>query len=390
VPLPHLPAFPVGELTGVELKAGPIWREVLERVWGDGGAVLPLDPALPRRRRRELLEAARPQAVLGRDGTERLAGSDPVAPDTALVVPTSGSAGAPKLVELGRPAIHAAVRASCALLGATADNRWLCCLPLHHIGGLLVVLRAIALGADLEILERFDVEAIGSGRTEFVSVVPTMLVRALDAGRDLSRYRAVLVGGARLDPRIRERAADATLVQTYGMTETTGGVVYDGVPLPRTEVRIAEDTEIQLRGPTLMTGYRGDAGRTTAAFTEDRWLRTRDAGTLEPDGRLNVVGRLDRAITTGGVTVHPRPIESVLRAHPKVADAVVVARPDPEWGQRVTAIVQPVDPLAPPTLDELRAFAADRLPVAAIPRSLEIVPRPEPAAGGAGTGDPKE
>jgi O-succinylbenzoic acid--CoA ligase len=320
-----------------------------------------------------LLDAARPSALVRPNGFDVLPGSKPLARETALVVPTSGSTGAPKLAELGRAAIESAVTGSSQRLGAKSADAWLCCLPLTHIGGLLVVLRAILLGAEVEILPRFDLAAVGASRAAFVSLVPAMLIRALDAGLDLTSFRSVLIGGARLDPAVRARAGAARVIETYGMTETTGGVVYDGVPLDGTEVRIAAGSEIQLRGPTLMTRYRRDPRATASALTDEGWLRTRDAGRLEPDGRLRALGRLDAVINTGGVKVHPEPIEAVLRAHPKVAQVVVLPRPDPEWGEGVVAVIVPRDPLAPPSLDELGTFAADRLPPAAIPRALEIV-----------------
>jgi o-succinylbenzoate---CoA ligase len=391
----HVPRvrFSPGELTAIELPPGPIWRELLERAWEEGGAVLPLDPALPEPVRRELLETARPSAVLRADGLERLTASEPIAFETALVIPTSGSTGRPKLVELGRAAIESAVEASSTRLGATGDDPWLCCLPVTHIGGLLVVLRAIFLGAEVDILERFETGAVGATHAAFASFVPTMLLRALDARLDLTRFRALLIGGAALDPAIRERALGAPLVETYGMTEITGGVVYDGLPLAGTEVRIALGSEIQLRGPTLMTGYRRDPRATGDAFTHDGWLRTRDAGGLEPDDRLTILGRLDPVINTGGVKVRPEPIEALLRTHPKVADVAVLPRADPEWGEAVVAVVVPRDPLAPPTLAELRRFASTRLPVPALPRALEIVgdlerPSRRAAQGGRDLGTP--
>jgi O-succinylbenzoic acid--CoA ligase len=153
------------------------------------------------------------------------------------------------------------------------------------------------------------------------------------------------------------------------MTESCGGVVYDGRALDGVGVRIAEDSEIQLSGPTLMRGYRLSSSQ---PFTADGWLRTRDAGILS-DGVLQVLGRLDDVIVTGGEKVWPQEVEGVLRAHPSVADVAVVGRPDPEWGSIVTALVVPAVVSEPPSLEVLRAFCVQRIAKFKAPRALEMV-----------------
>jgi O-succinylbenzoic acid--CoA ligase len=369
--------FSPGGLVALQIPAGPPWRSLLERAWHDGGGILPVDPKLPDPERSRLIEFARPSAVFRSGGLQRLEGAEPLSEDTVLVVPTSGSTGEPKLVELGRPAIEAAVRASARVLGATSDQPWLCCLPLSHIGGLLVVLRAILLGAEVRILPSFDVEALAQDdEAAFVSLVPTMLVRLLDAGANLGRYRAILIGGSGLDARLRERAeeAGAHVVRTYGLTESCGGVVYEGRALPGVGVRVASGDEIQLSGPTIMTGYRRDPPATADAFTDDGWLRTRDRGKLAREGRLQVLGRLDRLIVSGGEKVDPEIVERALADHPKVAVVAVIGRPDATWGELVTALIVPRDPAHPPTVDEIRAHARDRLIPSWLPRAVELVP----------------
>jgi O-succinylbenzoic acid--CoA ligase len=144
--------------------------------------------------------------------------------------------------------------------------------------------------------------------------------------------------------------------------------VYDGRALDGVGVRIAEDSEIQLSGPTLMRGYHLSSSQ---PFTGDGWLRTRDAGVVS-DGVLQVLGRLDDVIVTGGEKVWPQEVEAVLREHPSVADVAVAGTPDPEWGARVTAYVVPRDPAAPPSLEALRAFCAERIAKFKAPRALEI------------------
>jgi O-succinylbenzoic acid--CoA ligase len=239
------------------------------------------------------------------------------------------------------------------------------------------LLRSVLLGAPVTVHPRFDPEAVAGERdAAFASLVPTMLVRLLDAGTDLSRYRAILVGGAAVPEGVadRARAAGVNVIETYGLTESCGGVVYDGRPLPGTEVRIDADGGIQLRGPTVMRGYLGDAEASARAFTDGGWLRPGDVGWIDGEGRLQVAGRLDDLINTGGEKVWPAEVEASLQDHPGVADVAVVGRPDPEWGQRVVAYVVPADPAAPPSLEELRDHAAMSLPRHKAPRELVLVP----------------
>ena len=183
------------------------------------------------------------------------------------------------------------------------------------------------------------------------------------------------MGGAALSEDLAARAAgaEARLVPTYGLTESCGGVVYDGEPLAGTEVRIGDDGEIVLRGPTVMRRYRLDPAATTAALDAGRWLRTGDAGAF--DGRLRVDGRIDEAILTGGERVWPAEVEAALRPHPDVADVAVAGRPDPEWGERVVAFVVPADPNRPPAIEDLRRFTARRLAGYKGPREVVLVDR---------------
>jgi O-succinylbenzoic acid--CoA ligase len=181
----------------------------------------------------------------------------------------------------------------------------------------------------------------------------------------------VLVGGAATDPALldRARAEGVAVVTTYGMTETAGGCVYDGVPLDGVRARVTDG--IELAGPMLALGYRLDPDGTAAAFAGG-WFRTRDAGTLDADGRLAVHGRLDDVVITGGVKVAPPAVEAVLREHADVAEAVVFGAPDEEWGQRVVAAVVPAAG-AEPRLADLRPWVAERLGAAAAPRELHRI-----------------
>ena len=320
--------------------------------------MLPLDPAAPDAVRAAVLAAMRPE--------------EPVDDGTALVVTTSGSTGAPKGVVLGHAALDASVRASAERIGIAADDVWLSCLPWHHIAGLQVLLRARRAGARLVVHERFDVARFAEERdATLVSLVPTQLSRLLDAGVPFDRYREVLLGGAAASPGLldRARAAGVPVVMTYGMSETCGGCVYDGVPLAGVDVRTGADGVVELRGPMLMSGYRLDPARTAEAIV-DGWFRTADLG--EWDGsRLVVRGRRDDVIVTGGENVVAGEVSAALAAHPDVAEALVVGVPDDEWGSRVAALVVPVD--EQPTVEELRGWVRDRLGAAAAPRQVLVV-----------------
>jgi len=349
------------------------------RAWEAGEAVLPLDPAAPDAETRRTLELASPTHLVDAAGRARLPGGRPVAPGVAAVVVTSGTAGAPKAVELTAAGIRASSLAVSASVGAGPGDRWLACVPLHGVAGLAIVARSWHTGVPAEVHDRFDpllVDRAAAGGATLVSVVPTMLGRLLDAGRVLGRFRRVLLGGSAAPAGLLAAAAGAgaAVVRTYGLTETFGGVAHDGRALPGVELSVAPDGEIGVRGEMVMRGYRGDA-RATAATLRGGVLRTGDLGRLEPDGRLVVLGRRDDLIVTGGVNVHPVEVERVLSDHPAVADAGVRGLPDPEWGERVVAFVVPADPARPPTLDELRGFARDRLAAAKAPRQLVLVER---------------
>jgi O-succinylbenzoic acid--CoA ligase len=328
--------------------------------WERSEAVLPLDPGLPRADRERL---------------ER--GADMVPEGTALVIATSGTAGPPKRVILSHRAVATAVRMSNDAVGAVPGDRWLCCIPATHVGGLLTLLRSHALGSTPVVQARFDASAVAAERrARFVSLVPTMLQRLLEAGAELRQFDRILVGGGRLDPSLKARAAEhgACVTTTYGMTETCGGVVYDGIPLPGVEVDIRHGGRVALRSPTLMTGYLEDRDRTASSLT-DGWLLTQDTGHLDAHGRLHVTGRLDRLIVTGGNNVDPDEVATALEGHPGVERATVRGEVDAEWGQKIIALVVPTDPGRPPGLKELHAFLEGRIARYKLPREVRYVER---------------
>jgi acyl-CoA synthetase (AMP-forming)/AMP-acid ligase II len=172
------------------------------------------------------------------------------------------------------------------------------------------------------------------------------------------------------------------VVTTYGLTETSGGVAYDGRPFPQTDVRFAADGGIELRGPTVMRGYRRDPQATAQVFTRDGWLRTGDLGALDDDGRIAIWGRADDLIRTGAEKVWPREVERALSDHPKVADVAVKGAADPQWGQHVTAFVVPARLDDPPSLHELQTHVEGRLARFKFPRELVLCDQiPRTASG---------
>jgi O-succinylbenzoic acid--CoA ligase len=324
----------------------------IRSAWDAHDAVLVLDVRAPEAEVDRMLARVRPE--LGVDD------------DVAAVAVTSGTAGAPKAVELTWDGLAASGAAVARALDAQPADRWLACLPLHYVAGLAVIGRAWATGTPVTAVRGFDVATVAAADATLVSLVPTMVRRLREAGVDLGRFRRILLGGGP----VHERGPN--IVATYGMTETWGGVVHDGHPLHGVELAIGEGDEILVRAPMVMKGYRLAPDETAAAVTPDGWFRTGDAGAIDAEGRLRVVDRLRDLIITGGVNVSPSEVEAVLAEHPAVADVCVTGAPDPEWGERVVVYVVPRDPAAPPQLAELRAFAADRLSAPKLPREVAL------------------
>jgi O-succinylbenzoic acid--CoA ligase len=250
-------------------------------------------------------------------------------------------------------------------------ERWLCPMPLSHVGGLMILYRSWIHGWDA-LLDPppFDArrvaERLAAGEATMVSLVPTMLARVLDAGlRNPPNLRAVLLGGGPVDPALAERAAAAgvPVAQTYGMTEACsmvtvsepGDAATAGRPLPGVDVSLAGDGEILVEGPVVAGGG---------------VLRTGDLGHFDDEGRLSIVGRKADTIVSGGENVAPAEVEAVLLSHPAVAESGVFARPHPQWGEAVTArvVLRPGCELDP---DSLRAFCAERLAPYKVPKTIE-------------------
>ena len=323
-------------------------------------------------------------------------------PETRLLLFTSGTTGDPKVVRLTAGNLLWSAVASALRLGLHCEDRWLVCLPLHHMGGLSPVLRLPLYGSTVVLRESFDAgrtaDDIGNHGITCVSLVPTMLKRMLDLRGTLAdSLRVVLLGGAPAPDELIERCRDFSVPvhPTYGMTETASQVAtatpdeaFDdigtvGRPLFWTSVTVRDDGEsaepgevgeFVVDGPTVSPGYYRNAEATRTAFGP-HGLRTGDVGFRDADGRLFVVGRVDDRIITGGENVYPREVVDVLRSHPAVVDAAVVGLPHDEWGQRVGALVVGDDELTAAELDD---HCRERLAGFKLPRVIsfaETLPR---------------
>jgi O-succinylbenzoic acid--CoA ligase len=364
---------------------------------GDGPALLPHPPDAP------------PPAAL-RPGEVLAPGEDDDADPTAVVVTTSGSTGPAKGALLPASALLASAAATHDRLGG--PGHWLLALPPAHVAGIQVLVRCLVGGTEPSVLDLsggFDAAAFvaaaarTTGPRRYTALVPTQVTRLLDGGVEavavLAGFDAVLAGGGAIPPALRERAraAGVRLVTTYGMTETCGGCVYDGLPLDGVQARLDGDQtaeepggeppaepgggggRVWLAGPVLARGYRCDPAATAASFHTDpqgrRWFRTDDAARLIHGGRLEILGRLDGMVVTGGRKVSPALVEAALLGVPGVAEATVLGVEDPEWGQRVVAAVVPAAGRPVPDLDAVRARVGAVLGSHAAPRQLLLLDR---------------
>jgi o-succinylbenzoate---CoA ligase len=327
---------------------------------GSGPAILPLDPALPEPAVTSILAAF---------------ASETVRDDTAVIIATSGSTGRPKAVELSAAALTASATASLRRIGARPGQRWLCCLPVFHVSGLGVLVRSLLAGSEPAFAATVSPAVISASGCALASLVPTQLRRLLDAGAGPGPLQTVLLGGAAPGEALlaEARAAGWHVVTTYGMSETSGGCVYDHVPLDGVQVRIT-DGLVEIAGPTLFSGYLGEPALTSAVLAGG-WFRTADLGAWRPDGTLAIRGRADDVINTGGEKVVPGEVEAVLGTAPGVADVVVVGLPDREWGESVTAVVIPADPGNLPDLARLRSDVREVLSAYAAPSRVVVVPQ---------------
>lgn len=301
--------------------------------------------------------------------------------EVAMVISTSGTTGRPKGAMLTAAALIASASATHDRLGG--PGTWLLALPAHHIAGMQVLIRSSLAGtvpAELDLTAGFDARELagaigqmGSGR-RYTALVAAQLATALadpSAAAALAELDAILLGGGPAPEPVLAQAAEAgiTVVRTYGSSETAGGCVYDGLPLDRVELRIGPDNRIAIGGATLAVGYRNPCDPNP--FAEPGWFLTDDIGVLDDSERLTVLGRVDDAISTGGLTVLPSEVEAALSRHPSVVECAVFGVADDRLGQRVVAAVVPAG--RPPDLVELRDFVAESLDRTAAPREMHIV-----------------
>ncbi len=347
-----------GDRVPTTLPPGLAFCELLHALPRRGAVLVPLDPR----------GAAAPEAPLGAPHQGALVEEvDPASVHSVLH--TSGTTGEPRAVELTYANHAASAAASADALGVEAGDRWLCPLPLHHVGGLNVLVRSAINRTTVVLHERFEAERVKSvleaGEVTLASMVPTMLARLRDAGlRRAPGLRAIALGGGPIAPGLLAWAAEAGIpvVPVYGMTETCSQVVAGspGRPLRGVELRLAGDGEILIRGEMVAREAAG----------ADGWLRTGDLGRLDDAGRLHVEGRKKELIVTGGENVAPFEVERALLSHPAVADAGVAGLADPEWGEAVTAFVVL---RAPAGADELLAWCRERLDTFKVPKALRVV-----------------
>ena len=356
-----------GDRVALELRSGEL-VVALHGCMLAGAVAVPVDLRLTPAER--ALRSASAALVL-----DELVSGDPVAgevslEDPATVMFTSGTTAGPKEVVLSYDNWLWNALGSALALGLDPGERWLCPMPLAHVGGLSIQIRSAIYATSVILYERFDTDAVldalmdPSVRVTLVSLVPTMLSRLLDAGlREPPTLRRALLGGGPITPSLLTRAREAgvDVAPSYGMTEACSQIATDGWPLLGVEVCVADDGEVLVRGKTVAAG----------ALSADGWLHTGDLGRFDADGRLAIVGRIADTIVTGGENVAPVEIEQVLLEHPGVLDAAVFGRPDPEWGERVVARVvlrEPVDP------HELRAHCGARLAPFKVPKAFEFAP----------------
>ena len=330
-----------------------------------GAALAPIDPRLG---------AAVKEPCAGREADVELREDlDPRAVHS--VVLTSGTTGEPRPVGLTVANHGASASAVAELFELRPEDRWLCALPLFHVGGLAVLIRCALRGATAILHERFEADrvkhSLESGEASVVSLVPTMLSRLREAGlRSAPSLRVALLGGGPIPAGLLEWSAEAEIpaVPSYGLTETASLVAVGSPgesgarPLPGVELAIGDDEEILVRGPMVAPG----------AVAPDGWLHTGDRGVLE-DGRLHVQGRLKNLIVTGGENVAPEEVETALAEHPAVADAAVIGVPDPDWGEAVTAFVVLRDG-AGAGAEDLTDHCRARLAPFKVPKRIEQVP----------------
>ena len=350
----------VNRLVALDMPASVDFANHVRNAWDSGDAVFPVDQRLPQSAKQSLVKQFKPAAVIDATGNSvDLPTSEPTTHNDALVIATSGSTGAPKGVVHTHESIRALLNMSQLRLQTDSSTHWLLCLPVSHVAGFSILARSILFGNPISILSKFDenevLNAARAGATH-VSLVPTTLQRI-----DPSVFSTILLGGAAAPPNLPHN-----VVTTYGMTETFGGIAYNGLPLDGVEVRIVDES-IELKSPSLFRAYRGQDTEHPAGD----WYETGDRGAFS-NNQIRVFGRKDDMIITGGENVWPQAVETVVATFSGVEQVVVGGIEDEQWGQRVVAwIVSSRDVV--PTLESIREHVKTQLPSFYAPTELRVV-----------------
>ncbi|MDA0297744.1 MAG: AMP-binding protein [Actinobacteria bacterium] len=355
----------MARLIALDMPASKTFVDLVQRAWSNGDAILPIDQRLPLASKKMLMDTMAPSEVIDASFTaSSLPNGRPMQDGDALVIASSGSTGAPKGIIHTHSSILAGAQASATRLQLTADDHWLVCIPVSHVGGFSVISRALHTGAALTLHPAFNAAAVEQALKDgftHTSLVATALSRI-----DTSLFRTILLGGSSAPDNL-----PSNVITTYGMTETGGGVVYNGQPLDNVEIQIV-DGEIFLRCPMLMRAYRDDQ----TISTDDGWYATGDIGEIDDNGKLSVHGRQTDLIITGGENVWPSVVENSLASHPIVNQVVVRGMPDTTWGQRVVAYVVLNDAAQTSEvklLSDLREHVKQTLPAFCAPQQIVVL-----------------
>lgn len=407
------------KLVALDLPGNHLFQRLVEQCFENGDAVLPLDQRLSRLAKEKIIKLLRPGLIvtspilsdkksvspggyadylpclpnvdLGLNDLEVIKLEDGVDTESrdGAVIATSGTTGIPKGVILSIDALTASAKATNKYLGVNNDqDKWLCCLPVSHVGGFSVITRGILTGTKVEVIPKFDFETtirlLEEENVNLTSLVPTTLERLGETYA--GQFRKILLGGSKL-PEINSK----NIVKTYGMTETASGVVYDGNLLDKVELKFRHidstlsvnsqkltEGEICLRGEMLFRNYR---------FADqdpknDGWFPTGDAGRVDKNGKLVVDGRIAELIITGGEKVWPAHVEKVIARVSGVAEVVVAGIDDKTWGQKVTAFILPAEGTDLPDMTHIKGSVREEIGPWAVPKSIYFVKRIEKTAIG--------
>lgn len=350
------------DLIALDMPASNSLVKIINSIWDSNDGFAPIDQRLPQSGKAALIKALAPSKIIyGNNQITHLPNAQPLEENQSLAMATSGTTGNPKIVMYTRQQLDASAIATSRHIGVNDDDKWLCCLPISHIGGLSVILRSLITNTNIEIHNGFKSEEViksAKNGATLTSLVPTTLARI-----DPLIFRKIILGGSNPPPDLPPNT-----LTTYGLTETGSGVVYDGSPLPGVEISIGQGDEILLRGPMIATHFRSGS----LIVDSNGWLHTKDAGAFE-NNRLKVFGRIDDMINTGGEKVFPQAIESLILSFIEIDKVAIISLPDQVWGEAVTAVIVAKPDHRVPSLDELRERVKEKLPAYCAPTRMLVV-----------------